>query len=652
MHSRFAFTFRLAAFLSVSLLAPVLPAQTTPTCNGLPATIVATAAGQIVGTPGDDVIVGTAGHDKIFGMAGNDTICGGAGNDQITGGPGTDTLFGQEGSDTFRWSAGDTSDRIEGASESDTLIMFGTNASEAFEFVKSGGRFRLLRNIASVVLDVGGVERVEIEAGGSSDMVTVSALVGTDVQQIVVDLEGLYESNTPDLQPDSIFVFGTEGDDQISIAGSGNVLNISGAGPTISVRNPEPALDTLSVYPVGGHDRFNAENLPAGMMKLIVEGGPGNDTITGSRGSDTLVGGEDDDTFFWTAGSPVDGIGGEAGSDTLEVIGTGVPDRVWLSLGALETAIGPGADNGHFLTDVEHVKVQLRSGADEIGVSSVPGTVKLQKLSVDLRPSTTVSTGDGYPDTFLVNGTTGDDVVTITGAVGELVTVTGLGPQVVIQGPDYARDTLTVNTGVGSDTVSAQGLAANLIRLSIRGGQGPDKLTGSQGDDLFTWSPGDSSDVIDGMSGNDALQVNGSNVSETISLLADGPRLRFTRDVGSVVLDVNAVERVTYAAQLGTDTIVLSDLSATAVRQVGIDLGLLGNPAGDGQADTIAITALTSNAIATTLGPGTIGVTWAGVRYTVTGVEATNDRMILQTAAGAAPAMISAVETKPDEAHR
>jgi Ca2+-binding RTX toxin-like protein len=644
MHFTSIHVFRSAVPLLAVLLTPAVWAQTTPTCNGLPATIVATAPGQIMGTLGDDVIVGSPGNDKIFGLAGNDTICGLGGDDQIVGGQGNDNLFGQEGKDTFVWSPGDAGDRIEGSADNDTLLVNGANVSEILELSANANRLRLSRNIGNVILDVADVERVDIEARGGSDTVTLGSLVGTGVQQVTLDLELAENTNTPDGQPDSIFVFGRTVDDQIAIAGSGNTLNITGAGPVIYIRNPEVAFDTLSVYGIEGHDRITAENLAAGLVKLIIEGGPGNDTITGSRGADSLVGGEDDDTFLWTLGQPADLMGGEAGMDTLHVLGSGVPDNVTVSAGALEAAIFNGVDGVNFLTDVEHVVLQVRSGADNIAISSLAGSAKLQKVTLDLRPSTTVSTGDGYPDTILVNGTNAADIVNITGAAGSL-TLSGLAPTVVIQGSDYARDTLTVAGGFEADTLNAQGLAADVVRLVMRGGQGADMLTGSLGDDVFLWSPGDSSDVIEGLAGTDTLQFSGANIGENISLTANGSRLRFTRDVATVVLDVNAVERVTLAALGGPDTILLGDLSATAVRQVALDLGGPTSSAGDGQADTISITALTSNAIATTLGPGTMGITWAGVRYAVTGVEMTNDRFILQTAAGAAPAMISAVGT-------
>jgi Ca2+-binding RTX toxin-like protein len=555
---------------------------------------------------------------------------------------GTDSLFGQDGNDTFFWVPGDGNDSIEGSSENDTLLVSGSGANETVELSANGSRLRVFRNVANVVLDVAGVERVDFEARGGSDLIVVSTLAGTGVQQLTLDLEGTANTNTPDGQPDSMIVFGGTGDDQITIAGTGNTLSITGAGPTIYIRNPEGALDSLSVYGIDGHDQINAQNLTAGLVKLTIEGGPGHDTITGSRGSDALAGGEGDDTFVWTLGLPADLIGGEAGNDTLQVLGSGLAENVTVSAGALEAHILNGADGVTFAVDVEEVLLQPRSGADQITVNTLAGAA-LQKVTLDLRPSTTVPTGDGHPDAIVVNGTQGADNINISGAAGGL-TLSGLAPTVVIKGSDYARDTLTVNSGFEADVLNASGLGADVIRLVVRGGLGSDILTGGLGDDVFTWFPGDSSDVIEGGPGNDTLQVSGSGANETISMSANGPRLRFTRDIGSVVVDTDAVERVTFAAQGGSDTISLGDLGGTAVRQVAFDLANPANGTGDGQPDTMSIIAVTTSAIATSLGPGTMAITWSGVRIAVTGVEPTNDRLILQTAAGAAATMISAVE--------
>ena len=148
------------------------------------------------------------------------------------------------------------------------------------------------------------------------------------------------------------------------------------------------------------------------------------------------------------------------------------------------------------------------------------------------------------------------------------------------------------------------------------------------------WSPGDDNDVIEGGLGNDTLQFAGANVAETITLNANGSRLRFTRDIASVVLDLNAVERVNVSASGGADTISFTDLSATGVKQVAIDLSSFGNPAGDAEPDTIQIAGTTTTPILTTLGTGTMTITWSGVKISAIGVEPANDRLIMQTTTG------------------
>ncbi len=153
---------------------------------------------------------------------------------------------------------------------------------------------------------------------------------------------------------------------------------------------------------------------------------------------------------------------------------------------------------------------------------------------------------------------------------------------------------------------------------------------------MFAWFPGDGSDVMEGGPGNDTLQVSGANIAENISFTANGSRLRFTRDIATIVLDANAVERVTFTAQGGSDTILFGDLTGTAAKQIGVDLSALGVP--DGQPDTLLINSVTGDhPITTALGPGTMTITWSPVTISVTGVEPQNDRLILQTPAGALP---------------
>ena len=80
-------------------------------------------AGEIIGTPSDDVIVGSSELDMIRGLGGNDIICGREGDDEILGDSDADTIWGEDGSDTI--DGGTNEDAIEyifGGRDDDTLL--------------------------------------------------------------------------------------------------------------------------------------------------------------------------------------------------------------------------------------------------------------------------------------------------------------------------------------------------------------------------------------------------------------------------------------------------------------------------------------------------------------------------------------------------
>src|SRR5262249_10114791 len=114
----------------------------------------------------------------------------------------------------------------------------------------------------------------------------------------------------------------------------------------------------------------------------------------------------------------------------------------------------------------------------------------------------------------------------------------------------------------------------------IDGNQGNDTASLGAGDDVFQWDPGDGSDVVEGGDGTDTLLFNGANVAETFDISANGSRVRLTRDIVNVTMDVNGVEHIQLNALGGADTITVNDLSGTGVTQVAIDLA---SPPGSGR---------------------------------------------------------------------
>src|SRR6202008_3796994 len=114
-------------------------------------------------------IDGGTGNDKITGGDGNDKLLGGDGNDLIFGGRGDDTALLGAGDDTFVWNPGDGSDVVEGQDGNDTLVFNGANVNENIAISANGSRTLLTRDVASIAMDLNGIENIDLRTLGGSD---------------------------------------------------------------------------------------------------------------------------------------------------------------------------------------------------------------------------------------------------------------------------------------------------------------------------------------------------------------------------------------------------------------------------------------------------------------------------------------------------
>ena len=64
------------------------------------------------------------------------------------------------------------------------------------------------------------------------------------------------------------------------------------------------------------------------------------------------------------------------------------------------------------LNGVEHIQVAALGGADTITVNDLTGT-DVKQVNIDLSATPGSGQGDGAADTVIVNGTAGDDTVTV-----------------------------------------------------------------------------------------------------------------------------------------------------------------------------------------------------------------------------------------------
>ncbi|MBS0261740.1 MAG: hypothetical protein JSS02_07250 [Planctomycetes bacterium] len=156
------------------------------------------------------------------------------------------------------------------------------------------------------------------------------------------------------------------------------------------------------------------------------------------------------------------------------------------------------------------------------------------------------------------------------------------------------------------------------------------------GDDTFVWNPGDGSDIVEGQGGIDTLQFNGANVAENIGIAANGSRVRISRDVGNITMDLNGIERINVAALGGADKIVVNDLTGTDLTEVNINLeSAIGSGVPDGQADIVTVNGTNQDDVVVVFGgPGTASVLGLAVTVNIFNAGASEDRLIVNSLAG------------------
>jgi Ca2+-binding RTX toxin-like protein len=217
-------------------------------------------------------LAGGSGNDRISGGSGAEMLLGGSGNDSIDGNVGADTALMGSGKDTFIWDPGDGSDRVEGQQGTDTMVFNGANAAEQVNVSANGTRLRFFRNPGNVTMDTAGVERVDFNALGGADAITVGDLRATAVRELNIDLASALGGSAGDGQADRVTITGTEGRDRIAVSGDAGAVKVSGLAAAVRILHPEAALDRVDINTLGGADSVVSAGLAAGAIQLFVNG--------------------------------------------------------------------------------------------------------------------------------------------------------------------------------------------------------------------------------------------------------------------------------------------------------------------------------------------------------------------------------------------
>ena len=403
-------------------------------------------------------------------------------------------------------------------------------------------------------------------------------------------------------------VFGDSLDNNIEVSrNAGNILVNGGAvavqGGTPTVANTE----LIQVFGQAGNDVITLNESNGALPAANLFGGAGKDTLTGGSGGDMLFGQSGNDTLLGKGGN--DFLFGGAGNDTLT--GGDGDDQVFGEAGNDRMIWNPGDDTDLFEggTGNDTAEVNGGNGAEDFTLTANGTRVRFDRLepgpfSLDI----------GTTENLVLNMNGGDDSFSATGNLAALIGV-------------------TVDGGTGNDKILGSNGADTLL-----GGDGNDFIDGQQGndtaflgagDDVFQWDPGDGSDTVDGEDGTDTMLFNGSNGDENFEVSANGERVRFTRDLGTIVMDLNDVERIDVNALGGTDKITVNDLTGTDVTEVNIDLSAAGG-GGDGQADTVIANGTNGDDIVNVVGAGSsVSVVGLSALVNVLNAEDANDSLVI-----------------------
>ncbi|MDZ4656289.1 MAG: calcium-binding protein [Bythopirellula sp.] len=411
-------------------------------------------------------------------------------------------------------------------------------------------------------------------------------------------------------------VFGDSGDNTIVVSrDSVGALRVNGGAVNIVGGTPTIANTTLiQAFGLAGNDVISLDETNGALPAAKLFGGGGQDTLTGGSGGDQLFGQSGDDDLLGKGGTDLM-FGGSANDD---LTGGDADDQAFGQNGSDTMVWNPGDDTD--LNEggggVDTVTVN-GGGGDEVFTTTANGT----RVRFDRVNPAPFSLDIGTSENLVVNANGGNDSFSATGNLAALIAI-------------------TVDGGAGNDTL----LGSNGVDLLI-GSDNEDFIDGQQGNDMvfmgagndnFQWDPGDGSDTIEGQDGLDKMIFNGSNGAEIMEVAANGSRVRFTRNLGSIVMDLDDVEVITTNALGSTDTIIVNDMSGTDLTEFNLNLaGTIGGTTGDAQADSIIVNGTNGEDVIFVTGSGgNAAVLGLATVVNIAGAESATDRVTVNALGG------------------
>ena len=248
-------------------------------------------------------------------------------------------------------------------------------------------------------------------------------------------------------------------------------------------------VERLSMNTFGGDDKITGEN-GAGIA-LLMDGGPGNDSLTGAEGRDIINGGDGNDTL--TGGGQDDRITGDRGADNM-VGGDGDDTMVWNN--------GDGSDKADGDAGYDTVEVNGGTGSPGDQFTVKPNGARAQFDRVT-------------PGPFAID------------IAAEVLDLNALGGDDSFVASDNTPLVMDIDGGSGNDTLTGANGNDSLLGASgndtLTGGAGLDALDGAEGDDRILARDG-AADLLRCGAGTDSVQVDAPPIDAGVACeSADAP---------------------------------------------------------------------------------------------------------------------------------
>ena len=485
----------------------------------------------VILTSGNDDINAGGGDDVVFAKDGNDTIETGSGNDQVYAGAGDDLVVGGSGSGDDVYSGGDGVDVLRYTSAVNSILIdarigeasgidIGSDVFFEFEkFIAGKGADVIYASPIGNEIDgyrgndsifgsfnvdvlIGGVGNDFIRGAGGKDSIdggvgndTVDYSDKTDSVLIVLNSAGGADVTIGGFIEDSIRnienVNGGEGDDSISGDTFANVLSGNAGDDILKGGGGKDLLD-------GGEGTDTADYSDKSVtVVLTLSGAVKSGVSVGGKAEDTVVNIENvisglgNDTITGDGGANV--LNGGAGNDTLNG-GTGI-----------DTLVG-GAGNDTYVIDTTTDTLTENAGeGTDIVKSSVSYTLSDYIESLTLTGSAANATGNNQSNTLTGNASNN----VLDGGLEADKLIGGKGNDTYIV--DNAGDTVTEASSSGTDDVQSYisyTLATNLENLTLLGSA----AINAKGNAVNNAILGNSNNnVLEGLAGNDTLDGSAGN---------------------------------------------------------------------------------------------------------------------------------------------